>query len=140
MKKTRKTRKRTGSRLLRGVAALLAVVCALGAADKHKKAVEPYGLIAGTVFRDPGFAFSGALVTIVPKPADGSDLKLRLNKAVSDARGEFAFRVPAVPMHYSVRAEAKGFKPVEKAAEINGDERVDVTFLLEPESNSQEPH
>ncbi len=91
------------------------------------------------MFRDPGFALPGAQVTIVPKPADGSNIKLRLNSTVSNGRGEFAFRVPPVAMHYAVRAEAKGFKAAEKMAEVNGEVRVDVMFILEPESNRQEP-
>lgn len=110
---------------------MLAIACALEAGDKRKP--EPYALVAGTVFRDPGFALAGAQVTIVPKPADGSNIKLKLNTAVSNARGEFAFRVPPLAMHYSVHAEAKGFKGAEKLAEVHGEERVDVTFILQPE-------
>ena len=62
-------------------------------------------------------------------------MKLRITHAISDDRGEFAFRVPATAAAYKVRATAKGFQPEEKTAEIPGEGiRVDVTFMLESES------
>ena len=110
----------------------MAVAC-LWARDK--KADEPYSIVGGTVFRDDGYALPGAELVIAPKLADGSQLRLKITHAISDDRGEFAFRVPATAAQYKVKASAKGFKSEEKTAEIHFEgERVDVTFLLEPES------
>jgi hypothetical protein len=103
---------------------------------REKKAAEPYSIVSGTVFHEPGLALPGAEVTITPKLADGSQMKLKITRAISDDRGEFAFRVPPTPAAYKVRASAKGFHAEEKTAEVSGEgERVDVTFLLETESN-----
>ena len=103
---------------------------------RDKKADEPYSIVGGTVFRDDGFALPGAEVVIAPKLADGSQLKLKITRAISDDRGEFAFRVPGTAAQYKVKASAKGFKSEEKPAQITFEgERVDVTFLLEPESH-----
>ena len=94
------------------------------------------GVVAGTVFRNPGFAVPGATVTLTeaPQPGDAPSWMKKPLKTECNERGEFAFRVPAVEMHYLVRAAAKGLAPEEKKAEVRGEERVDVTFLLDPES------
>ena len=106
--------------------------CAL-AAEKRK--VEPYGLVAGTVFREPGFALPGAEVTVVPNPEQGqAPVKIKKLQALSDARGEFAFRVPPVPMRYTIHVTAKGYQPQEKSVSIAGEERMEATFELHPES------
>jgi hypothetical protein len=128
----RKTTKRSGSRAVLAALVLLAL-CGLSARDK--KADEPYSIVGGTVFRDPGFALPGAAVTIIPQLADGSQMKLKITHEITDERGEFAFRVPPTAAKYKVRATAKGFKADEKTAEVSFEgERVDVTFLLENES------
>jgi len=127
------TKKRSGSKAI-AAALVLLTLCGLSARDK--KAVEPYSIVGGSVFREPGLALAGAEVTITPKLADGSQMKLRVTHAISDDRGEFAFRVPPTAAVYKVRATAKGFQPDEKTAEVNGEgERVDVTLMLENESS-----
>jgi hypothetical protein len=89
-------------------------------------------LIGITVFRDPGFALPAAEVTVTPDVADSK--KVKKMKASSDSRGEVVFRVPPGPAKYLVKATAKGFKSQEKTVEIQGTERTDVTFSLQPES------
>jgi hypothetical protein len=126
MPRTTRRRKRTGSRLLLAVC-LCAAIC-LGAG---KKKTEPGAVVAGTVFRDPGFSLPGATVTLIPK----TDSKAKKQQAVSDARGEFAFRVPATPADYIVKASLKGFHPQVKEATVGAEGRTDVTLTLVPESN-----
>jgi hypothetical protein len=102
-------------------------------AAETKKGSQAYALIAGSVFRDTGFSLPGAEVEVTAAPEPGVKPKMKKTRAVSDARGEFAIRVPAAPMRYTVSVKAKGFRPQEKSAEINADERVDLFFRLEPE-------
>ncbi len=105
------------------------------AGEKHKTLQEPArGVVAGTVFRDPGFAFPGVKVTLVATPAPGDSGKAFKEKTTSDQRGEFAFRVAPVEMHYKVIVEAKGYQSQEKVVEIRGEERVEATFSLQKES------
>ena len=94
------------------------------------------GVVAGSVFRNPGFAVPGAMVTLAesPQPGDAPSWMKKPLKTQCNERGEFAFRVPAIEMHYTVSASAKGLTPSRKAVEVRGEERVDVTFLLDPES------
>jgi hypothetical protein len=74
-------------------------------------------------------------VTAIPEATQGGKLrKSKPLKYVSDARGEFAVRLPAVPMSYTVTVKAAGFREQEKQVAISGEERVDVFFRLEPVS------
>ncbi|MEP7366004.1 MAG: hypothetical protein ABI972_22330, partial [Acidobacteriota bacterium] len=75
------------------------------AADKKAKSEEPFGVIAGSVFRETGFSFAGVEVVVVWE-VDGK--KKKEWKGRSDARGEFAFRVPAGVGRYTVRVKADG--------------------------------
>jgi hypothetical protein len=121
----RRTKRRSGSRL-----AALLCACALMCSGAGKKQVEHYAVVAGTVFRDSGFSLPGATVTLAPK----DDPKAKKLQAISDARGEFAFRVPAAPATYVVRASLKGFHFEEKEAAVGDEGRVEVNFQLMPES------
>jgi hypothetical protein len=111
---------------------------AVRAADKKpKKAAEAYALVAGTVFQNSGLSLPGAEVTVTAIPQETQGGKLRKSKPlkyVSDARGEFAVRLPAVPMRYTVSVKSAGFEEQEKQVTISGDERVDLFFRLGPVS------
>ena len=125
---TRTKRTKTGSKLI------VLLVCGLLSSAAGKKP-EPYAVVAGTVFREDGFSLPGASVTLVPKDAPKKDApKSKKLEAVTDARGEFAFRVPAGAAAYVVKAARKGFQPAEKEASISGEGRVDVTLILSAES------
>jgi hypothetical protein len=103
----------------------------LPAQSGKKKQVPPHAVIAGTVFRDPGFAQAGAAVTLSLKD-DPKGKKLQ--EAMSDSRGEFAFRVPPGQATYVVHASLKGFRPTQQDIEITGEEQVNATLLLVPDS------
>ncbi len=105
------------------------------ARDKDKsQEVHAYALVAGTVFRESGFSLAGADVTLSPEP-DGEERKrVKTQHQTTDARGEFAFRVPPEAGRYRVAASAKGFQKQEKTVEIRGEERADVTLTLEQSS------
>lgn len=91
-------------------------------------------MIAGTVFRDTGFAIPAAEVVLAPVEA-AAGKKIKKQKEIANNRGEFVFRVPPGPMKYSLTASAKGFNRMEKEVTVHAEERVDVTFVLEPSSN-----
>ena len=93
-------------------------------------------VIAGTVFRDPGFALPGAEVTLVPDPEspEKSPKKIRKQRTTSSMRGEFVFHVPAAPMRYRISAAAKNYKTEEKPVVVQGEGRTDVTLTLTKES------
>jgi hypothetical protein len=131
-RKKRRSRKRIGTSLVPFLAAVL--VQASSGADK--KAGPSYALVAGTVFQESGYALSGAAVTLAPDPQPDAPPPKGAKKirSLSDSRGEFVFRVPAGPMRYTVQVDAKGFQSQEKSVEIQGEERADVTFQLQPQS------
>lgn len=121
----------TGSRLL--VAFLLLFgLAALPAFAGKKKSPETFAVIAGTTFRPPGFALPGSRVRVEPGRAQPGGIKLKPVEAVTDARGEFAVRVPVVPMSWTVHVQAKGFQPLSRTVSIDGEQRLDLSFVLEP--------
>ncbi len=95
-----------------------------------QKNAGPSSVIAGTVFRDPGYALPEAKVVLL---AAGEKPK-KLQESSTNYRGEFSFRVPAKEGKYVVKASMKGFRPEEKDAAIQGEERIDVNLVLKPES------
>ncbi|MBV8818842.1 MAG: hypothetical protein JO022_10835 [Acidobacteriaceae bacterium] len=127
MKKTT----RIGSSFL--IVSVLFALSALEGAAKKATAAS-YGLIGVSVFREPGFALPGAEVTLVSNPETGQKpLKLK-RKELAGARGEVVFRVPTEAMRYIVRAAGKGLAAQEKSVAIEGEQRIEVTFMLAPES------
>jgi hypothetical protein len=112
------------------------LACAAGASAKDKKpkkGVPASAVVAGTVFQDNGLALPGADVSLAGAPdAEGSPQQK--DHAIANERGEFAFYVSAKPGHYTVAVKARGFAPQAKPAIVNGEERVDVFFQLEPAS------
>jgi hypothetical protein len=100
------------------------------AGDK-KKPSDPETVIAGTVFREPGYALPDATVTLVRR--DDPKHK-KLVEQTTSFRGEFVIHVPAMPSVYVVKASAKGFRAEEKEASVTGPDRIDLMFTLEPET------
>lgn len=120
--------------------ALAAVASSFAVSGKNKSAKQLYAVIAGTVFRDSGLTLRGAEVSVTPEAGSQRAGKSKKRSVVTDARGEFAIRVPAPPgepptaLRYTVKVEALGFKPQMKDVSVSGDERIDVFFQLEPAS------
>src|ERR1700730_9475313 len=90
-----------------------------------KQKAEPYAVVAGTVFRDPGFAQPGASVALALKSAPAK----KLQHQISSPRGEFSCRVPPGPNAYLVTATLKGFKTARGEVEIQGQEQINATLL-----------
>jgi hypothetical protein len=116
-------------------AALIAAPGALDADKKKERAAEAYSVVAGTVFREPGFALPEAEVTLAAEADQPGAKKVKKQSFVTNTRGEFAFRVPSEKARYSVTASARGFVRQQKAVDVHPLDRVDVTFMLAPESN-----
>lgn len=121
-----------------GASLLLTLLLLAGAfrvsALPNERDAPSEAVVAGTVFRDPGFAFQRVevVLSVLTQPPGSKRVKPR--KVMTDARGEFAFRVPAGPAKYLVRASAEGYRPEERSVGVNADERVDVYMTLKPES------
>ncbi len=137
MRKKSKKRRKTIVRVLAWQLSILFVGFCLpslaseNAAEKDKekaKKVASYSVVAGTVFRPPGFALPGAEVTLKPEKGKGQQ------HSTANTRGEFAFRVPPVFARYTVSVKASGFQSEEKSAEVGVEQRVDLAFELKPKT------
>jgi Carboxypeptidase regulatory-like domain len=106
--------------------------------EKGKDAPAAYALIAGTVYRPPGFAIAGAEVVVTPEQPQAGGVKLKKMEAVSDARGEWAVRVPPVLANWRVDVKRNGYRPDQRSASVEGEQRVDLSIVLEPVSQSGE--
>ena len=102
-------------------------------AQGNKQKAEPYAIIAGTVFRDPGFAQPGASVVLALKSAPTK----KLQQEISSPRGEFSFRVVPGPQTYLITATLKGFQTAREEIEIQDQEQMNATLLLVPESKDK---
>ncbi len=125
-----KTRK-TGSLIL----VLLAIAGGLfRPAMVHAEEKRTASVIAGTVFREPGFALPGAVVILEEMELPAKGKRGKPQKVSSDAHGEFAFRLPPAEMKFKLTAVAKGFGTQTKETATVPGVRVDVFFELKPES------
>ena len=118
---------------MRSIKTLLpvAIFAALLLAGDKKKPDDAQAVIAGSVFRDPGYALPEASVTLVRK--DDPKHK-KLAQISTTYRGEFSFHVPAIAAVYVLKASAKGYRSEEKEAMIAGADHIELTFTLEPEN------
>ena len=110
---------------------LLAGVTSVAAKEQPR-----YALVYGSVFDDRGMAFRGARVVVTPlspnRPGAAVVRGKPRWKAVSDARGEFAIRLPAGKGNYSIAVEAVGYGAPPQTVAMQSEERVDVLFRMEP--------
>jgi hypothetical protein len=133
--KTRKRpRKRSGIR-----AALLAVpllitllllLLPLQGAGKKKPALDTYATVGVSVYDGDGRVLPNANLILV---LDGQS-KAKPLEAMADSRGEYVFRVPPGPSHYTLTAQARGYQRLQKSVMVEDQERVEVTFQLERQS------
>jgi hypothetical protein len=121
----RKKRKTSGASIW--ALTLVALALFLPAFGQAPKA---FAVVAGTVFRESGFALPGAEVTLSAKSLPEGAKKMRPMKTTSDGRGEFAFRIPPGKALYTVSVRAEGHQTAGKDVAVGGDERVDVYIEL----------
>ncbi len=109
---------------------LLAEVASVAAKERPR-----YALVYGSVFDDRGMAFRGARLIVTRlqpnRPGTAAVRGKRRWEGVSDARGEFAIRLPAGKGSYLVAVEAAGYNVQPQTVEIQAEERVDLLFRME---------
>jgi hypothetical protein len=136
MRKRKKTR--NGSRAACAflmLAGLMGPGISAGAAEQKEKPAAEYSIISGSVFREPGFALPQAEVTLQVETDERGPKKSRKLKTETSPRGEFTFRVPFEKGVYTLMVAARGFARQQKRVEVQGRDRIEVTFMLAAESN-----
>ena len=133
-KKTRRRKKTT--RMIGGRLAVFLSLFALCAFGGDKKPPPEPSIVAGTVFRDPGFAMANAEVTLTVKTPPQGIKTPKQQKTASNFRGEYSFRVPAAKAEYVVSVKAPGFVPEEKPEVLSGEpERLEIYLTLKPDAS-----
>lgn len=123
---------RTGVSRINLLAILILCLAAATAFGQKDRKAAPQAVIAGTIFREPGFAVAGAEAVLSAGHPPTGVKRFKPMKTTTSARGEFFFYVPAVEARYRVKASAPGLEPQEREVRIHGEERVDVYFNLKP--------
>jgi hypothetical protein len=134
-KRTKRTKAtRIGSRLV--ALALALVSCApfvLGEKkETQQNASAPYALLAGTVYRPPGFALPGVKVVIEPEERQVGSIKLKKVETTTDSRGEWAVRVPPVPAKWRIDVKVNGYRAEQRVVTVEGEQRLETSLVLEP--------
>jgi hypothetical protein len=119
-RKRKKTRTGSSLALLLLLFGLFAVPASAQKKDNRKPASAAHALIARTTFRPPGFALPGSRIRVEPRSADSGGVRLKALDSVTDSRGEFAVRVPVVPMQWTVNVQAKGFHSQSRTVQVEG--------------------
>jgi len=105
--------------------AVLAAAAHLVAAAAKKTQPEPHALLLGTTFTAEGLSLPAIPVTVTRK----GDKKPKW-RVTSDARGEFAVRLPAGRAVYEVATESKEHENQTQEIEVQGEESVSIVFRL----------
>lgn len=131
MRRKTKTTRMSGARL----ALVLSLFAVQAFAGDQKPRAEP-SVVAGTVFRDPGFALPNAEVTLTVKtPPQGVKVPKR-QTVISNFRGEYSFRVPAAKAEYVISVKARGLVAETRPAVLGDDpERLEIYLTLKPEAS-----
>lgn len=139
-----RTKTRTGSRsssllFVSLILISLLIPGSLTGKKKEKLAAEPFAIIAGTTFRPPGLSLPAARVRVRVETgsANVSAKSVKPQEATTDSRGEFAVRVPAVPSKWTVDVTASGYQTQSKSVAIEGEQRVELSFVLEPDAGKK---
>ncbi len=95
-------------------------------------------LLKGAVFDSTGLSLAGARVKLVRIPTDEEQKDKKKIESLSrdyitNSRGEFAFRLPALRARYQVTASLSGYKPETKVVDVGESEAVPLAFSLAPD-------
>jgi hypothetical protein len=133
-KTRRRPKKRSGIRAVLLAAPLLItwllLLLPLQGAEKKKPTLDTYATVGVSVYDGDGRVLPNANLILV---LDGQS-KAKPLEVVADSRGEYVFRVPPGPAHYTLTARAKGYQSQQKSVMVEDQERVEVTFQLERQS------
>ena len=118
------------------------VLCSPLLAQQQHRDPPQYALLYGTVFSPDGRVAPG--IRILIRPANAKKPKY---ERTSDARGEFAQRLPTGPADYIITTDPKSpafgkkgtFTPAPDATvHFTGNDRQDISLHLQPRQNSEQ--
>ena len=91
-----------------------------------------YALLAGTVYRPPGFALRGVKVLIEPEQPNRTGLSSRKRKPlrIRVANGPSACHL--YPPSGAFDVKVNGYRPEQRSVSVEGEQRVDSSIVLEP--------
>jgi hypothetical protein len=101
------------------------------------KEPELFALLVGSCFNSEGFSLPAATIRVELQTNDEKRGKVKKWQTVSDARGEFALRLPAGRHSFLIKASREGFVPLEETVSFVQDERQNVILKFKAGSSKE---
>lgn len=102
-----------------------------------EKEPESFALLMGSCFNSDGFSLPGVAILVEMQTNQEKHSKVKKWQTISDARGEFALRLPAGRHTFLVKASREGFLPLKETVSFVQDERQDVILKFKPGSSKE---
>jgi len=102
-----------------------------------EKELEPFALLVGTCTNDEGFSLAGATIRVEMQTNEEKHGKVKKWQTVSDARGEFALRLPPGRHTFVVHGTRAGFASSQGTVSFVQDERQNIILKFELESSKK---
>lgn len=105
--------------------------------EGKEKEPEPFALLVGTCTNDEGFSLPGATIRVEMQSNEGKHGKVKKWQTLSDARGEFALRLPPGRHTFLVYGSRAGFASAQGTVSFAQDERQNIILKFKLESSKQ---
>ena len=102
-----------------------------------EKEPDTFALLVGSCFNSDGFSLPGATIRVEIQTNLEKHGKVKTWQAISDARGEFALRLPAGRHSFLIKASREGFVSLEQTVSFVQDERQDIILKFKPGSSKR---
>jgi hypothetical protein len=102
-----------------------------------EKELEPFALLVGTCTNDEGFSLPGATIRVEMQSNEEKKGKMKKWQTLSDARGEFALRLPPGRHTFLVYGSRAGFASSQGTVSFVQDERQNIILKFELESSKK---
>ena len=102
-----------------------------------EKEPEPFALLVGTCTNDEGFSLPGATIRVEMQSNEEKHGKVKRWQTISDARGEFALRLPPGRHTFLVHGSRAGFASSRGTVSFVQDERQNIILKFELESSKK---
>lgn len=102
-----------------------------------EKEPDSFALLVGSCFNNDGFSLPGTSIRVEMQMNQEKQGKVEKWQTVSDARGEFALRLPAGRHSFLIKASREGFVPLEATVSFVQDERQDIILKFKLGSSKE---
>ncbi|HVN78281.1 MAG TPA: hypothetical protein VMW38_04730 [Terriglobia bacterium] len=100
--------------------------------SEKERGEDAFALLVGTCFNEKGLSMRAVAIVVETQISSEQKLKRKKWTTATDARGEFALRLPAGQARFLVKASKDGYESQERTVDFSSDERQNILFNMEP--------